>query len=108
MTCKRKLVDIVPRGDCVCVVGEWDGDTAQPAFTAQLLAGFRLVDRCALPNWTDTAHELTVWERRSADGNEVRQSTCQRAQSLTPSLIYSTQASLPCVFFLPVQPSFLV
>ncbi len=55
----------------MCVVGEWDGDTAEPAFAAQLLAGFGLVDRCALPNWTDTAHELTVWERRSADGAQV-------------------------------------
>ena len=53
------------RGECVCVVGEWDGDTAEPNFTAQLLAGFRLADRCALPNWSDTAHELTVWERRT-------------------------------------------
>ena len=56
----------------MCVVGEWDGDTAEPAFTAQLLAGFRLVDRCALPNWTDTAHELTAWERRAVAGAEVR------------------------------------
>ena len=48
----------------MCLVGEFDGDTAEPAFTAQLLADFRLVQRCALPNWTDTAHELTVWERR--------------------------------------------
>ncbi len=57
----------------MCVVGEWDGDTAEPAFTAQLLAGFRLIDRCPLPNWTDTAHELTVWERPSAEaGAQVR------------------------------------
>ncbi len=49
----------------MCVVGEWDGDTAEPGFTAHLLAGFRLRDRCALPNWSDTAHELTVWERRT-------------------------------------------
>lgn len=54
------------RGTCVCVVGEWDGDTAEATFTAQLQADFRLVQRHALPNWTDTAHELTVWERRSA------------------------------------------
>ena len=46
------------------MVGEWDGDTAEPSFTAQLEADFRLVRRCALPNWSDTAHELTVWERR--------------------------------------------
>lgn len=53
------------RGACVCVVGEWDGDTAEASFTTQLQADFRLVQRQALPNWTDTAHELTIWERRS-------------------------------------------
>ena len=57
----------------MCVVGEWDGDTAEPSFTAQLLAGFRLVDRCALPNWSDTAHELTVWERRGDSENLLPQ-----------------------------------
>lgn len=31
------------RGGCVCVVGEWDGDTADRCFTAALLAGWRLV-----------------------------------------------------------------
>ena len=59
------------RGNCVCVVGEWYGDTAEPTFTAQLLAGFRLADRCALPNWTDTAHELTIWEGGGAAPAEV-------------------------------------
>jgi len=86
----------------VCVVGEWDGDTAEPAFTAQLLAGFQLVDRCALPNWTDTAHELTVWERRAADGTqvqlEVSGSACltsvrgAQAQSEHPVLIFACAA----------------
>jgi hypothetical protein len=31
------------RGGCACVVGEWDGDTADRCFTAALLAGWRLV-----------------------------------------------------------------
>ncbi len=50
----------------MCVVGEWGGDTGSSAFTASLLAGWRLVQRVALPNWPDSAHELTVWERRGS------------------------------------------
>lgn len=50
----------------MCVVGEWDGDTGSPALTAALQHQFCLVQRVALPNWTDTAHELTVWERNSS------------------------------------------
>ncbi|EIE18633.1 Clavaminate synthase-like protein [Coccomyxa subellipsoidea C-169] len=53
-------------GDCVCVVGEWLGDTADESFAAALLAGWRLVRRVPLPNWTDTAHELTIWRRNYA------------------------------------------
>ena len=49
----------------MCVVGEWAGDTGDAAFTAALLAGFALAQRVPLPNWSDTAHELTVWERKS-------------------------------------------
>ena len=48
----------------MCVVGEWGGDTGSGAFTAALQAGWRLVAHVALPNWPDSAHELTVWERR--------------------------------------------
>ena len=50
----------------MCVVGEWFGDTGDEAFTWQLLDSFCLVQRVPLPNWTDSAHELTVWERRVA------------------------------------------
>jgi hypothetical protein len=48
------------------VIGEWCGDTADEAFAAVLLSDWRLVRRVPLPNWTDTAHELSVWERRQA------------------------------------------
>ncbi|CAL8464285.1 g3820 [Coccomyxa elongata] len=51
------------RGRCVCVVGEWLGDTADEAFAAALLRDWMLVRRVALPNWTDTSHELTIWQR---------------------------------------------
>lgn len=45
------------------MVGEWGGDTGSSAFTAALQGGWRLTERIALPNWPDSAHELTVWER---------------------------------------------
>lgn len=50
----------------MCVVGEWDGDTGSASFTAALQIGWRLVERVPLPNWTDSSHELTVWERLSS------------------------------------------
>lgn len=49
------------------MVGEWDGDTADQRFAADLLAGWRLAQRVALPNWGDSAHELTIWERRQPE-----------------------------------------
>jgi len=53
------------RGDYVCVVGEWQGDTGDDSFAAALLADWRLIRRVGLPNWTDTAHELAIWQRRA-------------------------------------------
>jgi hypothetical protein len=51
----------------VCVIGEAPGgDTGSRAFARALAAGFRLVQRLPLPNWSDTAHDLTIWERRRA------------------------------------------
>jgi hypothetical protein len=61
------VVVLDSRGGCVCVVGEWCGDTADTTFHASLGADFALVRRVPLPNWTDTAHELTVWQRRPQD-----------------------------------------
>ncbi len=49
----------------MCVVGEAPGgDTGSLAFAGALAAGFRLVQRLPLPNWSDTAHDLTIWDRR--------------------------------------------
>ena len=56
------------RGDCVCYVGEAPGgDTGGAAFHGALRARFRLAQRLPLPNWPDTAHDLTIWERRAAE-----------------------------------------
>ncbi|CAK0783569.1 hypothetical protein CVIRNUC_006768 [Coccomyxa viridis] len=52
-------------GHTVCFVGEWCGDTGDPAFLHQLQSHFTLLERRALPNWSDTSHELTVWQKRS-------------------------------------------
>ena len=48
----------------MCHLGEWRGHTGDGALTATLLRDFTLVQRVDVPNWTDTAHELTVWRRR--------------------------------------------
>ena len=53
------------RGKYVCVVGEWDGDTGSPEFTMGLQENFTMENRVHLPNWSDTAHELTVWSRKA-------------------------------------------
>ena len=47
---------------------EWDGDTADSAFAADLTRGFELIRRIALPSWPDTAHDLTLWRRRGGGG----------------------------------------
>lgn len=52
-------------GDTVALVGEWDGDTGSQGFTEALLLGWTLQEAIILPNWSDTAHDLTIWRRRT-------------------------------------------
>jgi hypothetical protein len=51
-------------GSSLALIGEWDGDTGTPAFTRHLQAHWNLQTTISLPNWTDTAHDLTIWRRR--------------------------------------------
>eukprot|EP00892_Ulva_mutabilis_P004997 jgi/Ulvmu1/286/UM001_0290.1 len=51
-------------GDTVALVGEWDGDTGTHDFSEVLLMGWTLQEAIPLPNWSDTAHDLTIWRRR--------------------------------------------
>lgn len=55
----------------MCHIGEWLGDTGTLAFSAALLSGFELTHRLPLPNWSDTAHELTIWERTRKSGKNA-------------------------------------
>ena len=65
----RSLLDA--GGRTVAVVGEWDGNTADETFARTLARSVRLRRRRRLPQWGDTAHELTVWTRRDdEEGNE--------------------------------------
>lgn len=52
-------------GDHVALVGEWDGDTGDRALSHALLTEWRLERAINLPNWSDTAHDLTIWRRRA-------------------------------------------
>lgn len=54
------------KGDTVALVGEWDGDTGSQEFSQALLLGWSLQEAIPIPNWSDTAHDLTVWRRREA------------------------------------------
>jgi len=54
-------------GAAVVVVGEWDGDTGDAAFERELQGAWTLQRSLALPNWSDTAHDLTVWTRQAPD-----------------------------------------
>ncbi|RHZ22834.1 hypothetical protein DYB37_004189 [Aphanomyces astaci] len=46
-------------------VGEWYGDTGDRQFECDVMKAFALTSRVPLPNWGDTAFELTVWERKT-------------------------------------------
>jgi hypothetical protein len=62
----------VYKGGVLALVGEWDGNTADGAFASLLTKHFYLKRRAALPQWGDTAHELTVWVRRRNKQNSSR------------------------------------
>ena len=51
-------------------VGEWFGDTGTSEFQVQLNKTCLLVKRVALPNWSNTSYELTVWKVRSDQAAE--------------------------------------
>ena len=52
------------KGECVAVIGEWDGDTGTSAFTRSLWLHWDLQESILLPNWSDTSHDLTIWRRK--------------------------------------------
>lgn len=52
-------------GKYVVHVGEWDGTTGSTAFQDALMGSFVVVERVGLPNWGNTAYDLTVWRRIS-------------------------------------------
>ena len=71
----------------MCVIGEWWGDTGTPAFTAALCNDFLLTQRLPLPNWSDTAHELTVWERKARSAKKKgKGKQAYQAQLVRPQL----------------------
>ncbi len=51
-------------GDCVCYVGEWQGDTGTKAFEKLLCETFVCEEIVPLPNWGDTCYMMMIWRRR--------------------------------------------
>lgn len=89
------------RGSCVCVIGEWDGDTGSASFTRALQKEWRLLERVVLPNWTDSGHELTIWDRlpngrvSSIGGTSGNVAACAAATSY-PSSGPPAEAQIRC------------
>lgn len=61
-------------GNCVAVVGEWDGDTGTAVFARSLLTHWDLQEAIPLPNWSDTAHDLTIWRRKPEQQDNIQPS----------------------------------
>ncbi len=53
-----------PSHPLLIMLQEWDGDTADVPFASEILREFDLLRTVALPQWTDTAHDLTLWRRQ--------------------------------------------
>ncbi|OQS04138.1 hypothetical protein THRCLA_20960 [Thraustotheca clavata] len=73
------------KGRYLIHVGEWYGETGDRQFECDVMKSFSLIKRVALPNWTDTACELTIWERKGKKSttilNIVECSNCSSTQT---------------------------
>ena len=78
----------------MAVVGEWMGDTGDAFFTAALLEDFWLVQRVHLPNWSDTAHELTVWDRKQPPGPGKKGKKGKKRQSAPQVRLYPDEGCM--------------
>lgn len=83
------------RGKYVALVGEWNGTTATQNFEVALHKSFDLYKRCTLPNWPNTANDLTIWQRKNeikSKSNEnmahqvLKCATCERSLGQVPDL----------------------
>lgn len=59
------------QGDVVLHVGEWQGDTGDCRFERELQRQFVVVQNVLLPNWGNSAYELTVWRRKATEVEAV-------------------------------------
>ncbi|RLN45013.1 hypothetical protein BBJ29_003916 [Phytophthora kernoviae] len=66
------------QGDVILHVGEWQGDTGDQRFESELQRRFVLEQEVQLPNWGNSAYNLTVWRRKAKniESNEWRAMSC--------------------------------
>lgn len=58
-------------GKYLVLVGEWGGTTHGPEFEAELLRDWMIKERISLPNWANTAYDMTVWRRRQGASDKT-------------------------------------
>lgn len=53
-------------GHTVCYVGEYRGDTGTKSFEKLLESAYSCLQEISLPNWGDTAYNLTIWKKKGS------------------------------------------
>ena len=80
------------KGNTLCYVGEFSGDTGTRSFEKLLVASFVCCEILSLPNWADTCYSLMIWRRKTSNNsanndvgeqrtNPFRCSTCGLSRS---------------------------
>ncbi|OQR84505.1 hypothetical protein ACHHYP_13300 [Achlya hypogyna] len=85
------------KGRYLVYVGEWYGETGDRQFECDVMKSFKLVQRVALPNWTDTAHELTIWDRK-ATSSELDVIECASCRSSHVALLRRCTLCKTCAY----------
>ncbi|GMH36604.1 hypothetical protein BSKO_04477 [Bryopsis sp. KO-2023] len=69
----RTCLDVF-KGKHIIHVGEWEAETGNRKFEAELVNSFQLLKKVPLPNWGNTAYQMTVWGRKPTGEEEASQS----------------------------------
>lgn len=63
----RKFIEL--NGKIVCYVGEYRGHTGTISFERLLQSTYNCIELIPLPNWGDTAYNLTIWRKKNNANN---------------------------------------
>ncbi|KDO28971.1 hypothetical protein SPRG_20076 [Saprolegnia parasitica CBS 223.65] len=85
------------KGRYLIHIGEWYGETGDRQFECDVMKHFTLLQRIALPNYTDTAHEVTIWDRK-ATSSELAIVACSSCDSSQTTLLRRCTLCKTCTY----------